>query len=382
MHKFTIDFEIVTPMFIAGSNQKTAEFRLPSFKGSLRFWWRAVAFAKLKSLEQLKEKEDFIFGSTNNASRIHLNLESYRQGQTRVNFKNKGGLVYLGYGVIHYSGRPERKYISPNTIGRITIACRGLQQDQLNELQQALTAFALFGNMGSRARKGYGSINFRKISLDGKIFYSQPKAINSLEKKINEFCKSNNIGRLNSQPPFSAFSAFTRIDILENDTNALTLLNLVGEQMALYRSYGRNGKVMGKSAERNFKSDHDLIREIQKGQKPQVHPQRVIFGLPHNYFFGSDGFKVNVEPDSKEMTRRASPLFIKIHKLDNQLFVAVALVLRSQFLPQGVKIKISPKRMRTTKVPLRPDWEVLTEFIEGSNKQGSRFPRRKKVFPL
>ena len=35
-------YRITTPMFCGGAEQQ-AEFRLPSFKGVLRFWWRAYS---------------------------------------------------------------------------------------------------------------------------------------------------------------------------------------------------------------------------------------------------------------------------------------------------------------------------------------------------
>lgn len=382
MNKFSIDFEIVTPMFMAGNNQKTAEFRLPSFKGALRFWYRAVSFPRLKSVETMKTEEDEVFGSTNNASKVILNLEAYRDGKKGVQFRNKGGLTYLGYGVVDFRGNTIRRYISPSTTGRITLLCRGLDKVQLNNLKNALTAFALFGNLGSRSRKGYGSINFRSITLDkGERVYVQPKTTDELINKIQNFCKINRLAQVNFQPPFSAFSAKSRIHILDSATDGIELLNSIGERMALYRSWGRNGRVVGKPAEKNFKADHDLVRNMEFGKKPTTHPERAIFGLPHNYFFGSTKFKANVEPDSKDLTRRASPLFIKIHKLAERSVVAVSLILNSQFLPQGTKIKVSSNKV-TAKVPPRPKWDVLTDFIEGATKQGKpRFPKNKKVFP-
>ena len=38
-HTIQATYRIVTPMFCGGAEQQ-AEFRLASFKGVLRFWWR------------------------------------------------------------------------------------------------------------------------------------------------------------------------------------------------------------------------------------------------------------------------------------------------------------------------------------------------------
>ncbi len=381
MNKVIIDFELVTPMFMAGGNQKSAEFRLPSFKGVLRFWYRAVSFSTFQGLKLMKDEEDNIFGSTGNASKIVLNLEAYREGKRGIQFKGKGGLIYLGYGVVDFRGNTTRRYISPSTTGRVSISYRNLNDAQMDRLKKALTAFALFGNLGSRSRKGYGSINFRQITFDGKRIFEQPKTIDDLFIKIQKFTMSNKFIQANSQPPFSAFSSKSRIDILDTGSDAINLLNSIGEQMALYRSWGRNGKVMGKTAERNFRSDHHLIKGMQNGNKPSTHPKRVIFGLPHNYYFVSTNFKVNVEPDSKDINRRASPLFLKIHKVSEKKFAAVSLILQSQFLPKEIKIKMSSKKV-TAKVPARPDWKTLIDFIDSKkNNNQPRFPNKRTVFP-
>jgi len=33
---------MITPLFMAGADGKTPELRPPSFKGMMRFWWRAM----------------------------------------------------------------------------------------------------------------------------------------------------------------------------------------------------------------------------------------------------------------------------------------------------------------------------------------------------
>ena len=38
-------YRVVTPIFCAGADQQLAELRIPSFKGVLRFWWRALAWS-------------------------------------------------------------------------------------------------------------------------------------------------------------------------------------------------------------------------------------------------------------------------------------------------------------------------------------------------
>ena len=58
-------YRVVTPMFCGGAEpDKRAELRPSSFKGVLRFWWRALAWSRLGGdLGQIKQQEDALFGS-------------------------------------------------------------------------------------------------------------------------------------------------------------------------------------------------------------------------------------------------------------------------------------------------------------------------------
>jgi len=50
-------FRIVTPLFMSGSERSQAELREASIKGVLRFWWRALALGRLKSVEEVKKEK-------------------------------------------------------------------------------------------------------------------------------------------------------------------------------------------------------------------------------------------------------------------------------------------------------------------------------------
>ena len=56
------EVEVVTPLFLGGAYLGKAELRVPSMKGALRFWWRALHGSD--DLEHMKERESAIFGST------------------------------------------------------------------------------------------------------------------------------------------------------------------------------------------------------------------------------------------------------------------------------------------------------------------------------
>lgn len=62
METIEAKFRIVTPMFISGADQTKAELRVPSIKGALRFWWRALNYEKDSKI--LLDRESKIFGSS------------------------------------------------------------------------------------------------------------------------------------------------------------------------------------------------------------------------------------------------------------------------------------------------------------------------------
>jgi len=64
METIEATYRIVTPMFIGGANQDPSDgIRPPSFKGALRFWWRALNWGKYQDLTELHKKECDLFGS-------------------------------------------------------------------------------------------------------------------------------------------------------------------------------------------------------------------------------------------------------------------------------------------------------------------------------
>src|SRR5690625_3249887 len=106
--------------------------------------------------------------------------------------------------------------------------------------------------------------------------------------------------------------------------------------MIRYRSWGRRGKILSVvDSEKNFKDDHDLMLKA-KGRRKR-HPDRIVFGLPHNYWFSSTKKSYAVKP-AYGLSRRASPLFIHIHqRSDVDPPIGVLAFLPATFLPTNMK---------------------------------------------
>ena len=118
-------YEVATPMFCGGADPKNdAELRLASFKGALRFWWRALAWSRMGGrLEEIQRQEDELFGSANGGqSRVLMKLDrrdhapeilkanSVLRVPSRSNAKVVGdGARYLGYGVMEAFASQRKK---------------------------------------------------------------------------------------------------------------------------------------------------------------------------------------------------------------------------------------------------------------------------------
>jgi len=105
--------------------------------------------------------------------------------------------------------------------------------------------------------------------------------------------------------------------------------------MQMYRSWGRNHRVNNKPSEMSFPDDHDLLQHVSKKNSPTGPPRRAVFGLPHNYYFSSTEAYVDLHRKSSNELgkvkgdRRASPLFIHLHKISPNEYMLIHLLRHS-----------------------------------------------------
>ena len=382
-------YRVVTPLFCAGAVPGRAELRLPSFKGALRFWWRALAWQRCGGdLEDIRRQEDALFGSAGGGqSRLLMRLaptshprETIGNGKVLTVSARNGSVVgegarYLGYGVME----AFRSRTRGTKDGQLTRAClrapfeftvqlrgRDLNEAQLSSLRRALIALGTLGGMGARSRKGYGSLVLRSLCVDGVERWRPPRDIAELEQEIVDLPGDRGDFAL---PAFTAVSDRTRHVLLSNIKKApVELLDLVGRELVRYRSWGRNGKTLGGKvgSERNFKDDHDLMMVTDGGQR-KTHPRRIAFGLPHNYAKRKDQ---QIGPHDRGFDRRASPLFIHIHECGTSP-VAVLSFLPARFLPKG-RSAISVGGRKVAQKPEEELYRPIHGFLDRLLDPGKR----------
>lgn len=378
-------FRINTPMFVAGANQKEAEFTPTAFKGVLRFWWRALNWSKIflankkdktLALKALHKQEAKLFGLASKDNKggqgdCLVNAFSFSGEREWQAPNNQNGVNYLlGQGLYRHGQGLTRRAFADNQSFDIDLT---VTQNVKDEILDTLKLIGLLGSFGSRSRHGFGSVTLtslqtKKLSDDdyqtAQLNQNAKQAIQDLLTKYE--CRKNT-----ELPPLSAFYKDTRIDVISlNQNNAIALLNHIGEEQQLYRSWGRNGQVNGKKAERNFAGDHDFVLNLVDNKNNSItHPKRVVFGLPHNYFYSGNqtrGYSGNIDASTG---RRASPLLLHIHHTNNG-YQAIHCLFKSEFLPNGATVDIVAKKdknRKNLKVSAQADYQVIETFMNRFN---------------
>ena len=368
-------YMVTTPLFCSGSRPDQPELRLPSFKGVLRFWWRALAWSRHRGdLAAIRQEEDALLGSAGGGqSRLSMRLVAPAHpnviaagevlkvpGQGRTVGE---GARYLGYGVMAAFTRRD----SGTLAGQLTRACRAapfeftvrmrgraLSDEQNQSVQDALIALGTLGSMGSKSRKGYGSLSLSSLMVNGEEKLPTAATVSDLADLIGGLPRANGGTGF---PEYTALSSESR-HVLASSVHRepLELLNLVGRELVRYRSWGRNGKILGDDiySERRFKDDHDLMK--RPPQDRDAYPRRVAFGLPHNYGRGED----QVGPGGR-LDRRASPLFVHIHECDRTP-VAVLSFLPARFLPEGAGLRVGSRQV--SQAPEQELYRPIHDFLD------------------
>ncbi len=219
MDEVLIRCEIVTPLLMHGYDGKTPELREQSFKGVMRFWFRAI-HGNL-DLKELREKEAEIFGDKQKKSSFRM----------KINYKNLDSDNFNP--LPHKNSNFEIKGFKPNQIFEIEFIGKNLEL-----VKNIFILSAILGGFGQRSRRGFGSIKINNI--DNKVFnftYSKDEII-KLIKKINpEFTTNDDHESFKSKGKFPYIKSITIGTNFYNDYNILLKkIGLATHKFACFRS--------------------------------------------------------------------------------------------------------------------------------------------------
>ena len=126
----------------------------------------------MAALKELHQREGELFGlasdgknSRQSQVQIHSDLQGAALKQPGMALQSVSYL--LGQGLFHFRDGVMRQYLEG---GELTIRLSfkpGMAEADIQSVEQAAIALGLFGGLGSRARKGLGSLSIESISAPG-----------------------------------------------------------------------------------------------------------------------------------------------------------------------------------------------------------------------
>lgn len=278
-------------------------------------------------------------------------------------------------------------------------------------LLDAMYAIGLAGGLGSRQRRGFGSLSIRHFSASLAAFrqdakrYEIPASLQSYAVALRRLFAEG--ARYADLPPYTALSKQVGMTIPRlgvGPLDARWILNRIGHLFQCYRSFGEKDSKTGQyfhryrageqekekadpagrggkpSYEPRFLSDHDnFYADVVRGNAAENTdadghltraPHRSVFGLPQLYGKAATvGWDVPDENDQVHAEgRRASPLFFHIHRLADGTVHALLYVAPARFLPSSAAIAVKVRHgrrelhLRTTSAEMVVDGLRLPDF--------------------
>jgi CRISPR-associated protein Cmr1 len=179
MKNITFTCEIITPLYMFGATDDTLELRAPSIKGVLRFWWRAMN-AHL-SLSALQEREGFIFGNTQQRSKIIIRIENASDVISEMRIKDIKPIEYRNF---------ARPAFEKGQFFNIHFQILPNPYMSMQVFEQLWILTCLLGGFGARSRRGCGCI---RIVAKNDIKYSMPTDYDTILKYLNEVNRSEKL---------------------------------------------------------------------------------------------------------------------------------------------------------------------------------------------
>ncbi len=242
-------YEIVTPMFIGDALQQASAVFPQSFKGALRFWWRALNWSVVRqgcsndneALVRLHEKEAMLFGSTDNGQgKCAVKVKMIQSDRISSNVCDwppnnpNNGSSYLAYGITESGNgdtyQPHRDALPEGARFRVElILTEDMTEEQKSELIIVLELIGLFGGLGSRTRRGLGSVQLEELNtVPCRI--ENPAAY---QEKVNTLLKVGN-----SNVPLPPYTAFSKETSFKNSKTVFANARLAHKHLGqIYRNY-------------------------------------------------------------------------------------------------------------------------------------------------
>ncbi|WGS65182.1 type III-B CRISPR module RAMP protein Cmr1 [Marinitoga aeolica] len=351
-----LEYEITTisPMF-ASRNGSTFELTSQSVRGVLRFWFRAV-IPRILNIHHydgreenyigLKKAEELIFGSTKIKSTFDVIIEEIDLQKSRNTDEFAPGR-YNKYGIY---GVENREFLKENSKIKLIFVIKDEKVKEL--LNDLLILTSLVSGFGAKSRKGFGSFKINNITNI---------TLNDILNKLDEENKkifSNDKFELNptefngevADYPVLVRGYYKSFSINKNNNSFKDVYNYLFRTARNFNQKGIYTKTKLRLRRKGGDSFTSAIHEVERnnGERDIIFHQSIL-GLPINYktWDGQHrrlrGSNYTLKP--RETDRKASPLFISVHK-KNSGYTIRFLVLKSRLTNSDSKLIFQKSRNR------------------------------------
>ena len=174
-----IKFKLVTPCILAGADSKKAEMRVPSIRGQLRWWSRALGYDDMPE----------VFGGTDGEAKASILVLRDLTENIKYTVENAKSLAGSDFDYFLWPMRtpkhnPEagkRGVLGADQEIHIKISEKKVKTD-VTLPDQILKAFLLLGSLGTRSRRCYGSIYPTDVTIDGEK-WEIPETVDELKNE-------------------------------------------------------------------------------------------------------------------------------------------------------------------------------------------------------
>lgn len=308
MREAVFEFQFLTPALLAGADQQSAEMRIPSLRGALRWWTRTL-------LDADSEEEYFgcVKGQDCRSSSVILRL--LRSNKSVLTSQTAQSLTGNKFDYFLWPIQEASRRAVLREGSRFKISCT-VKRDRDEIEDRIIKAFLLFGSLGTRSRRAYGSVWPISASFDGEPWHIPTTSEELTAEADTWFSEKGTLIKLSNAKRTYKEAITVCSDLLK---------------------HFRCGKSMnGVSASYWGQCDHDLV------EKKSGHVFRAALGLPLVQGYRPSEKrpqKTTLSYSVEGIERLASPLLFKVAKLDGG-YVPLLLIIRKYVPDDGTEVKL------------------------------------------
>lgn len=355
-----LNVKLTTPMFgggvVAREVDKKHPIRETGIRGQLQFWWRATVGATYSTSADLFKAQEKIWGSTKLKSKVTIHIE--RVGA--LNPISYQGVVdqapSLKYALFPFAKNNQTEQASGIKAGldfalSIQSNAKDLSDEQWAGVQCAVKAWINFGGVGSRTRRGCGSLFSPDISFQDC-------------NTIQLWLKNHGTDFIRDWPTLSK-TFLCRPEPINPILAWADSISLI-QRFRQGPGFGRNeGNKNNNHPGRSRFPEPDTIRRLTKSQAPNHAPEarmpdgfpRAEFGLPIIFQFKDkrtgDPQESTLIPNLTDKERFASPLILKsIASSESKAFSAIVVLNGNRVQSCRLMLNGKPNKA-STEVPIQ-----------------------------